>query len=347
MKILFLSHTPDNGVFKVGSHHLARELSKASLSVAHISTPRSLVHKALGKGGAGEGNTGVLDEFGTLHVVPNLILPIQFAKAGRALGNVVKKFGFDDADYILVDQPLMAGYVESNRPKGRVVYRPTDTYTTIPAASRQSRLVNAVDGVVATSDAVLQSLKLRDGVPRLVLENGVELARFMLKTPFERSGFVYVGAVDYRFDWESVLAVAEANPTERIEIIGPVSRGRDHLPTNISLLGSIPYEMVPGYLNRARVGLIPLNATDVNQGRSPMKYYEYLASGLSVLATSTPSLRERHTSQTFLFHGPGDVGGLSTAALSADSPNLRGLQESIEQDWSAKASTLLSFLKSL
>lgn len=346
-KILFLSHTPDNGVFKVGSHHLARELSRASLSVAHVSTPRSIVHKVLGKGSVGAAHHGAVDEFGTLHATPNVLLPVQLAKAGRSLGRLIKKIGFDDADFILIDQPLMSGYVETCRPKGKLIYRPTDTYGQDPAAARQKRLVRSSAGVVATSSAVLESLDLPSEVPSLVLENGVELARFNSPREGARSGFIYVGAIDYRFDWESVIRIAAANPTEEILLIGPVSHKKENLPSNISILGAVPYEELPNYLNQARVGLIPLNSTDVNQGRSPMKYYEYLASGLSVVATSTASLRERQTSQTFLFRGPAEAGTAARSALLADSPNLKGIRDASEQDWAAKAAALFAFLKSL
>ncbi|MFF2316485.1 hypothetical protein ACFVTE_09470 [Arthrobacter sp. NPDC058097] len=353
MKILFLSHTPDNGVFKVGSHHLARELSKSSIAVAHVSTPRSFAHKMLGKNSSNQkGGEEYLDEFGTLHVIPNVVLPVQIFKAGRLLGDLIKRIEFDDADFVLVDQPLMAGYVENNRLHGKVIYRPTDTYNRNPAAARQARLASTADGVVATSGAVLQGLDLPHTTPRMVLENGVELSRFRAQEvagpdASERAGMVYVGAIDYRFDWESLIAIAIANPDQQISLVGPVSRHRDQLPGNISLLGSVPYDEVPIHLSGARVGLIPLNATEVNQGRSPMKYYEYLASGLSVLATSTASLRERQSSQTFLFSNAEEAAKLSKRALSADAPNLRGIQEAAGQDWSTKAAVLLEFLESL
>jgi teichuronic acid biosynthesis glycosyltransferase TuaH len=353
LKVLFLSHTPDNGIFKVGSHHLARELSKRSVSVAHVSTPRSLAHKALGRVPRNSSTRAdkpqtLLDEFGTLHVTPNFVLPLQIAQSGRALGKVIRKIGYEDADFILLDQPLMSGYISSCRPKGKVIYRPTDIYSRNPAAGRQAKILKNSDGVVATSGAVLNRLGLARSTPSLVLENGVELSRFVSEFEVERSGFIYVGAVDYRFDWESVAAIANANPDQQITIIGPLTtRPLAALPQNVSLSGSVSYEELPSYLQRARVGLIPLNSTEVNQGRSPMKYYEYLAAGLSVLATSTPALLERKSSQTYLFDSPTEAGSMSNIAIKASSPNLKGIQEAFEQDWATKAASLLSFLRSL
>ena len=55
----------------------------------------------------------------------------------------------------------------------------------------------------------------------------------------------------------------------------------------------MPYQSIASELHRARVGLLPLSASRENEGRSPMKLYEYLAAGLRVLARSTSTLVER------------------------------------------------------
>jgi hypothetical protein len=351
LKILMLSHTPDGGVFKVGSHHYARELSKRSISVAHVSTPRSLIHRVLDRSKfqsrlSGDSAT-VTDVFGTIHATPSITAPIQFQSAGPSIARVVSEIGFTSADFILIDQPLMAGYVAAAKPEGRIIYRPTDTYTTWPAKRRQDYLLAVSDAVIATSSAVLERLSLRSNTPSLVLENGVELQKFMPTTEAHRSGFIYVGAVDYRFDWESVVAIAEANPSEIVTIVGPVTTRPNALPGNVVMSGAVSYNQVPTLLHRARVGLIPLNTSDVNQGRSPMKYYEYLAAGLSVLATSTQALRERTSAQTFLYAGVSEASLLSRPALAASAPNIEGMREAAAQDWAAKTELLLEFLQNI
>jgi teichuronic acid biosynthesis glycosyltransferase TuaH len=52
-QVVFISHTHAGGIFRVGSHHLARELSIRGYDVAHVSTPFSTAHAALGKGADG------------------------------------------------------------------------------------------------------------------------------------------------------------------------------------------------------------------------------------------------------------------------------------------------------
>ncbi|XAS71258.1 glycosyltransferase [Micrococcaceae bacterium Sec5.1] len=347
LKVLFLSHSADSGVFKVGSHHLARELSKMSLSVAHVSTPHSIVHKVLRRRPMKHSGSGFFDEFGTLHAIPNVFLPVQFSRSGRQIGKLIDRIGFGDADYVLVDQPLMSGYLTDCDIPGKIVYRPTDTYSNRVAALRQNDVLRVCRGVVATSAAVLNDLSIPDRIPSMVLTNGVELERFTEGASEQRRGFVYVGAVDYRFDWDSVLAIAKAFPGENLSLIGPVSVNAHSLPSNVSLVGSVPYEEIPKYMSRARVGLIPLNQSDVNQGRSPMKYYEYLAAGLTVVATSTESLRERRSPQTLLFDTPREAVASSEVALEMPSPNAEGMTAAAAQDWGGKAASLLQFLRSL
>jgi teichuronic acid biosynthesis glycosyltransferase TuaH len=78
-----------------------------------------------------------------------------------------------------------------------------------------------------------------------------------------------------------------------------------------------------------------------------MKYYEYLAAGLSVLATSTQALRERSSAQTFLYEGVAEVSRLSELALAASTPNKEGMREALTQDWAAKTELLIAFLRNL
>jgi glycosyltransferase involved in cell wall biosynthesis len=62
---------------------------------------------------------------------------------------------------------------------------------------------------------------------------------------------------------------------------------------NVHLFGIRPYADLPTYLQHASAGLLPLNAHPANAGRSPMKFYEYAAAGLPIVASLTPELARR------------------------------------------------------
>jgi glycosyltransferase involved in cell wall biosynthesis len=59
----------------------------------------------------------------------------------------------------------------------------------------------------------------------------------------------------------------------------------------VKILGPRPYSELPAYLSAMDVGLIPFQQDPVTYHADPIKAYEYLASGLPVVATDLPALR--------------------------------------------------------
>ena len=71
------------------------------------------------------------------------------------------------------------------------------------------------------------------------------------------------------------------------------------LPSNLRCHGSIPHESVQGIYDTLDIALLPLQSVvrdmrGANIGRwtSPLKMFEYMASGLSIIASDLPILRE-------------------------------------------------------
>ncbi|HHC09411.1 MAG TPA: glycosyltransferase [Actinobacteria bacterium] len=90
------------------------------------------------------------------------------------------------------------------------------------------------------------------------------------------------------FDWEALRRVAEAFPDGAVVVIGDVPPDVPRLPGNVHLLGPRPQPELPAYLRRFAVGLVPFVVSEVSHAVSPLKVYEYLASGVPVAA---PPLR--------------------------------------------------------
>lgn len=350
-RILFLAHSHAFGPFRVGSHHYARTLARRGDDVIHLSTPISLAHRLTGRVDrttvAALPTGATRDAEGVVHLVPRTALPRPYGpfRVARAL----ERSGIrPEFDAVLLDQPLL--WDDSVRALApRLVYRPTDLYPDGPKAGLQRQILAAADGVVATSPEVLRGLGTLTA-PSLVLENGVDAARFASAgvAQGERPATaVYVGALDGRFDWDRVAAWAGAHPQVRFVIAGPGAVPPPTLPRNVEVHGAVPYDTLPALLGDARIGMLPLSYDPLNAGRSPMKLYEYLAAGLAVVSRETPVLRQDAAAGVFTYRGPGDADAALAAALAHPSPNRAGVARAADETWEAKADALMTFAEAL
>jgi glycosyltransferase involved in cell wall biosynthesis len=109
---------------------------------------------------------------------------------------------------------------------------------------------------------------------------------------------LFVGAIAaYKLDLPLLADLARSCPQWSIVLIGAVGEGDPSTTlraiadgSNIHLLGPKAYGELPGYLRGAAVGLIPALLNDYTRAMFPMKFFEYLAAGLPVVATPLPAL---------------------------------------------------------
>ncbi|MFC8190585.1 glycosyltransferase [Cellulomonas sp. NPDC057328] len=347
-----MSHAVDAGTFRVGSHHYARELARTGADVLHLSTSFSHAQALRARHSteptvsarrrlAAEGPRR--DGEGVLHAVAQAVVPMRYGGGVAAAARLARRHGFGEPDLVLVDQPLLAPVVERLAPR-LVVYRPTDVHPGGLLRRREQWLVARADAVVATSTTVLESLGVPASTPTLVLENGVELERFAVERRQRREGLVYVGAVDARFDWTAVETMARAVPDVPVRIVGPVAQAPDGpLPPNVELVGSVPYDALPSVLASASVGLLPTSDHPLNAGRSPMKFYEYLAAGLHVVARRTPTLAARHAPGVKLYRTPAEATAAVQASVAERAANAAGREHARAFAWDRRTAQLLAF----
>lgn len=324
LSIVFASHTPLGGPFAVGSHHLARELARAGHAVAHVSAPISLGHVVrlhqpetrirfgLWLRGGAHCESGIF-EYTPFTLFP---WPLSVRFKGRRnlmlvtaprIAKVLRRAGFSDIDFLLIDDPRFAGIETLLRP-GTWAYRATDLYHQIQGrhdvTSAEKLLARGADILIATSKPVQDYLgTLAPGRSPHLIENGVELARFAhrVSAPPEyhdlrKPRMVYVGALDERVDPALLERIATRFRQASLVLVGPttasITKRLGNLP-NVALLGAKDYRLVPAYLQHADVALLPFSTHPANAARSPMKLFEYAASGLPVVSMHTPELARR------------------------------------------------------
>lgn len=109
----------------------------------------------------------------------------------------------------------------------------------------------------------------------------------------------FIGALDrYKVDFDLLATVADLCPTLHFVCVGPVGDGdrttRSSLPerANLHYVGALPQAELPAVLRGCSACLIPYHLNEYTAAVSPLKLYEYLASGRPVVATPIPSLRD-------------------------------------------------------
>lgn len=106
----------------------------------------------------------------------------------------------------------------------------------------------------------------------------------------------YFGALNERFDSKRVAQFLDAGPW-RLLLIGPASSRFCWYPNwspnddpRVKYIGPRPYVMLPSYLARFDLALIPYDTTGPHRFLYPVKALEYLAGGKPVLSTPLPDI---------------------------------------------------------
>jgi glycosyltransferase involved in cell wall biosynthesis len=239
-------------------------------------------------------------------------------------------------DIVVVDKVHMRG-VADLLPRRVLVFRPTDWFGFSPRSSRADAehwLCRHADLIVSTSTVILdryRSAGYELPSSSAVLANGVDLDTFKPSTatgPRNEKKAVYVGALDDRFDFDAVCAAADSRPDWSFDLYGPASERltRTPRPGNVRLPGALPYAQVPNVLRDSTVGLLPLNQSEANEARSPMKYYEYRATGLPIVASRTAELESRTDPGLFLYDAHQHLADALDLAEKAGHSELPGIE---------------------
>lgn len=370
-------HSP----FQVGSHHLARGFVNAGWDVAFVSDPISPWHLWGGNlhqlreryrlyAGGGERN---LDGHLWAYVPGALLTPHNkpilrtrwvsqsWAKlAWPRIGNVLRDAGFSHVDLIYCDSAVPFSWLR-DVPHQKAIYRMADQYSAFnkfsPAmAELEKELAQWVDVVVYAACTLEEHVKALNPRRMVHLPNGVNFDHFFgprhtqpvayetIPTPIA----LYVGAMDVWFDWELINFSVAQLPEVSFVLIGPVERARTRLKParNLFLLGSRPYDELPGYLQHADVGLIPFDVA--NHGRlvrsiHPLKLYEYLASGLPVVAVEWEELQSLKSPATLCRSREEFVSGIRQALFSP--PEKSVLQRyAADRDWSRTVQKIVNII---
>lgn len=271
------------------------------------------------------------------------------------LQNILRRDRFDQPDVLWMTNHRCYSILKFVHPKV-IVYRMADdvgAFPTEPAVSTllEEELCRRADIVVATAEKLVE--RARQWSERVYhVPNGVDFDFFTapeLSIPGDLAAIpsprvLYVGAIDSWFDFATLDKAARQLNDFSFVIIGPVSGGERvtqplaalaTLP-NVHVLGSRPFDQVRNYMRHANVGIIPFIPNALTHSISPIKLFEYLASGLSVVASKLHET-ERTGAPVSLYDSPDQfVEHLKQAVVAGDEAKERSVQFAKQNSWAQR-----------
>lgn len=237
-----------------------------------------------------------------------------------------------------------------------------------------SYLLKQVAGVVSLTKAMADVL-YRAGYPKgrvLVAGDAVDLARFtntmskeqaraLVHLPHNQKIVVYIGTIHEPWKGAGVLYEAASRICENALIV--IVGGKPHYVEefnalhppreNVLLVGHQSVELVPVYLSAADIAVLPNSGTvEISRiSTSPMKLFEYMASGVPIVASDLPSIREVLDESAAVLVEPDSAETLSAGINSLlDEPEAGKKLACVARKWVAdhtwdnRAAAIVSFI---
>lgn len=215
----------------------------------------------------------------------------------------------------------------------------------------ENEVLRKADLVSVTAPALFDSRKDRAG--KIILSpNAAETEHFEkamsqeTKIPediadLKKPVLGFIGRIAYWIDLELIHHIARKRPGWSVVLIGPPGGGIDTDKLvgepNLHWLGPKAYKDLPGYLKGFDVCLNPYKKGDLAEGCSPLKLYEYLASGKPVVSTDMAVARDFEP-LVKVAHDYDDLISKAEEALKEETPDAAGqrIAESHKHSWNAR-----------
>ena len=280
-----------------------------------------------------------------------------YARYDERLRRVAERAGLE-RPAIITSQPLLAGFAELEWAGPVTLYASDDLashrdYRRWWDGLREAYRLVGERGrrVAAVSTAILERIEPRG--PAAVVPNGVDPRLWVEPGPppswfGELPGprFLYVGTLDDRIDIAAMRSVARAWPRASVALVGPLA-DRPHLgpllaEPNVSHHGAVSREEVAALAHAADACLVPHRRTPLTEAMSPLKLYEYLASGTPTVATDLEPVR-RVDGPVLRVPPEGDfVAGLKLALTAGRAGEADRRRFIAANSWSARTAEVLA-----
>ncbi|AEG58836.1 glycosyltransferase [Desulforamulus ruminis] len=161
--------------------------------------------------------------------------------------------------------------------------------------------VKKADLVIASARSLVSRAGFYRGDGAFLIPNGCDYEHFsqaqtrhtVNEFPFTTGKPLigYIGAMATWLDWPLIDTLAHRLHNYEFVFIGPLHFGKPPVQApNVHYLGHREYRDLPFYLSNFSFCLIPLRLNQMTAGVNPIKFWEYLASGIPILSTELPEV---------------------------------------------------------
>jgi teichuronic acid biosynthesis glycosyltransferase TuaH len=166
----------------------------------------------------------------------------------------------------------------------------------------ENHIMKNSDVIFATSEFLKERISSRTNNDVFLVENGIEFDKFystkkshyLNNIPSPKIG--YVGGLKPKINFKLLQKIACERPDWNLVIIGPKpnSNIKDLYElvanyNNVYWIKGIDKDIVPAYMKELDVGLLPYKQIEYNKAVFPLKFFEYMGSGLPVVGCGLPS----------------------------------------------------------
>ena len=159
---------------------------------------------------------------------------------------------------------------------------------------------------------------------------------------------IFAGNINEKIDLSLLARTAEARPQWTIVLIGQAygnAAGRLKEYGNIHFWGKRPFAELPFFFRAADVCLLPYVDSEATRYRSPLKLYEYLATGKPIV--STPHSEVAEFADVVAIASPENFVAAIEYALQHDTPSARQnrLQLAARHSWDSRINEMEIILR--
>jgi teichuronic acid biosynthesis glycosyltransferase TuaH len=213
--------------------------------------------------------------------------------------------------------PYYATHMVGQLGEEGVVYDVGDDWTSFPqptewlrklVVAEDEELTRRADAVIVVSKRLFE-MKQQHARRLYHIPNGVYVERYAavcnrtlpphpLARNWNHPVLGYTGSVHQdRLNIDMIAALAKAYPQATIALVGPnmldpSAAAALSAHKNILLTGPVDFSEMPQIMSAFDVCIVPHRVNDFTESLSPLKLYEYLASGLPTVATPASGFRQ-------------------------------------------------------